>query len=83
MNAWRAAALILLSVTLACAFAVYDTTQKLAGCMKANRMLSDAFTKSDAKVEVLVDIRDGTAFVRVNGEHIHAFPNACPKGVRL
>jgi hypothetical protein len=46
-------------------------------------MLSDAFTKSDAKVEVLVDIRDGTAFVRVNGEHIHAFPNACPKGVRL
>jgi hypothetical protein len=83
MNAWRATALILLPVTIACAFAVYDTTHRLANCMKANRLLSEAFVTSDANVEVLVDIRDGTAFVRVNGEHIHAFPNACPKGVRL
>ena len=83
MNAWRATALILLPITIACAFAVYDTTQKLAGCMKANRMLSDAFTKSDAGVELVMDLRDGVAFVVVNGQHIHAFPNACPKGVRL
>jgi hypothetical protein len=83
MNLWRLAALVLLAITLACSYALIVTTERLAGCMKANRLLSEAFTKSDAQVETLVDLRDGTVFVRVNGEHIHAFPNACPKGVRL
>ena len=72
MNVWRIAALILLAITISCLYAVYDTTQKLAECMRA-----------DAGVEVVIDDRDGTAFIRINGEHIHVFPNACRKGVRL
>ena len=77
MNLWRTTALILLAVSVGGLIAVYDTTQKLAGCMKANRLLAQAYADGDAKVEVLIDDRDGTAFVRVNEKHIHAFPNAC------
>jgi len=83
MNAWRLATLLMFAIAAACAIAFVDTTAKLANCMKANRMLSESFTRSDAQVETLVDLKDGTVFVRVNGEHIHAFPNACPVGRQL
>lgn len=82
MNVWRLATLILFAVAMACAIALHGTTQKLAGCMKANRALSQAYADGDAEVEAAIHPRTGDVLVRVNKLHIHQFKGACSK-VRL
>ena len=81
-NSWRLAALLLFAIAMGCAIAVYDTTAKLANCMKANRLLSESFLNSDAGVELAVHPRTGDVLVRVNGLHVKQFKQACSK-VRL
>lgn len=84
MNGWRYAALAMIPVVIACGIAVYDTTQKLAGAMRANRILSEQLVSGDVQqIEAVVDRRTGDVFVRINGEHLHFFKQMCSSRVNL
>ncbi len=82
MNLWRLATLFLLTIALASVWAVYDTTQRLAQALYANRVLSQELVDGDAGVEMIVHPRTGDVLVRINGAHVHQFTGACAK-VRL
>ena len=81
-SAWRLTALILFAIAAGCAIAVYDTTERLAKCMQANKLLSESFLNADVGVELAVHPRTGDVLVRVNGMRAHQFKKACSK-VRL
>lgn len=80
---WRAL-LVGIVVLFAVTFVLLERTlYSLQAARAANVALAEAVVSGNAEVDAALHIPTGTVLVRVNGQHIHAFPGMCPPQSRL